>query len=207
MSYRPIPMCINILRRFIIGNMGNPVITRLGKTQFWYKNYNPDFQYSTKLKTYKTFEYLIKVYFSYGLLNTNVLFFNNFWYKNTVFKTKTTLIGHKKNNIHYRKYYYSHQTLTIEHSYFKRLKTPEFFPLKLYLLCYNNWVILSIQWFKPVKKLNLNSTAALSLNSTTKFNKPIISKSENNYKKSSKRLQIIYYLLRKHYNYQSKYSF
>jgi len=207
MSYRPIPTCINILKRFIIGNMGNPVITRLGKTQFWYKNYNPDFQYSTNLKTYKTFEYLIKAYFSYGLLNTNMLFFNNFWYKNIVFKNKIALIGQKKSTIHYRKYYYSHQTLTIEHSYFKRLKTSEFFPLKLYLLSYNNWVILSIQWFKPIKKLNINTKKTHNIKLTTQSNQPIISVLGNDYKKSSKRLKIIYYLLRKHYSHQTKYYF
>lgn len=188
--------------------MGNPVITRLGKTQFWYKNYTTDFQYALKLKTYKTFECLIKTYFSYGLINTNVLFFNNFWYKNVIFKDKTMLISQKKNILHYRKYYYSHQTLTIEHSYFKKLKTPEFFPLKLYLLNYNNWIILSVQWFKPVKKISLVSENKTHLSSSSKLNYPIISKLTKNRKKICyKRLKIVYYFLRKHSNYHTKYYF
>jgi hypothetical protein len=57
----------------------------------------------------------------------------------------------KNLNLYFRKYYYAHSTLTIEHSYFIRLKTPEYFPLKLYVLRYMNWLITSIQWFKPMK--------------------------------------------------------
>ena len=114
----------------------------------WYKSYYSDFSYSSLFKKISSFEKFLNKYFQYGIFYKNNLFTNKFWFKNI----KNTA---SQNNtpLYFRKYYYSHQTLTIEHSYFIRLISPEFFSLKLYILRYNNWVIASIQWFKPLKPL------------------------------------------------------
>jgi len=131
--------------------MGNPTITRLGRTQFWYKKWYTDLSYNSLVKTTYNLETLLNFYFKYGLSFTNNFFFHNYWYKNSFFK-KTIYNQETKNlALYFRKYYYAHQTLTIEHSYFLRLKTPEYFPLKLYILKYSNWLVASIQWFKPLK--------------------------------------------------------
>jgi len=131
--------------------MGNPTITRLGKTQFWYKNWYTDKKYSFFLKKINTFEALIKIYFNYGLFFYHNFFYHKFWYKKPpMFNYQT------RTNNYFRKHFYSHQTLTIEHSYFIRLKTSEYFPLRLYLLKYNNWLIATVQWFKPFKQSSLD---------------------------------------------------
>jgi hypothetical protein len=134
--------------------MGNPTITRLGRTQFWYKKWYTDITYNTLLKTTHTLETLLNFYFQYGLFFTKNLFFHNYWYKNSFFKKHNYNQNSKQKSLYFRKYYYAHQTLTIEHSYFLRLNTSEFFPLRLYVLKYTNWILASVQWFKPLKTTN-----------------------------------------------------
>jgi hypothetical protein len=46
--------------------------------------------------------------------------------------------------------------LEIEHTYFLRKKTGEFFPLRLWLMRYSNWVIVMFSCFKPIKLKKLN---------------------------------------------------
>jgi hypothetical protein len=145
------------LKRFFIGNMGNPVITRLGKTQIWYKNWYTNLHFSKTLKIIHTFEKIINSYFNYGIFYTKNLFHHSFWYKTHTFNQKNNYIDVSSNRsinneLYFRKYYFSHKTLTIEHSYFIRLSTPEYFPLKLNVLSYNKWLVVSLQWFKPFKK-------------------------------------------------------
>jgi len=139
--------------------MGNPTITRLGRTQFWYKKWYTDLTYNSLLKTTHTLETLLNFYFQYGLFFTNNPLFHNYWYKNKFFKTNNYNQKDKQKSLYFRKYYYAHQTLTIEHSYFIRLKTPEFFPLRLYILKYTNWLVASVQWFKPLKTVKISKSS------------------------------------------------
>lgn len=134
--------------------MGNPIVTRLGITQFWYKNWHNNFHFSKTFKIMCTLEKIVNTYFNYGIFYQNNFFHHSFWYKNLLLKQNILEKNIFKKNLYFRKYFFSHQTLTIEHSYYIRLKTPEYFPLKLYIMKYRNWVIASLQWFKPLKKSN-----------------------------------------------------
>lgn len=91
---------------------------------------------------------ILKFFLNYGLSFQKNIFHNFFWYKNI----KTTNIKF------FRKYYYSNDLLNIEHSFSLRLGSGEYFPLKLWILKYNNWLVLSYLWFKPVKYKNFNKT-------------------------------------------------
>jgi len=173
--------------------MSNPTINRLGQTQIWYKNYYSDFSYSEFYKTITTFEKLLNIYFNYGLYLQNNLLFSNFWYKNYKphVNKSNSFFQKYHTSLYFRKYYYTNKTLAIEHSYFLRLKTPEFFPLRLYIMSYNNWIIASIQWFKPSK----NSSTIKS----TKIGKNIINTIiTNNLPSTSQitRLKLISYLIK-----------
>jgi hypothetical protein len=157
--------------------MGNPTITRLGRTQIWYKKWYNDSSYKSTLKTTHTFENLLNYYFSYGLFFHKNFFYHNYWYKNKLFYKNNYNHTLKNLKLYFRKYYYAHQTLTIEHSYFLRLKTPEYFPLKIYILKYNNWLIASLQWFKPLKSYKSSNSykntkvSTQSLSVTSKYEK------------------------------------
>jgi hypothetical protein len=176
-----------------MGNMGNPVITRLGVTQIWYKKWYNNLNYTKTLKQVYTFEKLIKFYFKYGIFYYNNLFKNNFWYKILVKKKDNTPYS---NILYFRKYYFSHRTLTIEHTYSIRNTTPEYFPLKLFIIKYNSWFIISVQWFKPFKKHSHKNTSDRTHNNFN--NKKLIlntSKVDTSLKSSKKRLLISLFLI------------
>jgi len=145
--------------------MGNPVITRLGRSQIWYQKWYTDSKYSTNIKLSKSFNDIVKGYFNYGLFFTNNFFVNVFWYRNTPYdQTKSP-----QTSLYFRRYFYAHDKLTIEHTYLIRNCTPEYFPLRLYILKYSNWLILSLQWFKPVKHKRGTVTTATTKNGTNKL--------------------------------------
>ena len=166
--------------------MGYPVITRLGRNQFWYKKWYTDFSYSELFKKITTFEALLSFYFYYGILNApNAnLFYLYRWYK----CTNNHANPNSNFNSYFRRYYYNHQTLAIEHTYTIRLKTLEYFPLRTYALKYSNWIILSIQWFKPVKVNYFRKN-----NSSSNKLKPIISKNKLS-NSLNNRTKLVYYL-------------
>jgi hypothetical protein len=129
--------------------MGNPVITRLGRHQLWYRKWYTDNNPLKTIKILSTFDKIVESYLNYGLTFNSNIFLHNYWYK-TKLNTKNN-----NNNIYFRRHYYEHRTLTIEHTYLIRNKTPEYFPLRVYILKYLKWVIMSVQWFKPLKATKL----------------------------------------------------
>jgi hypothetical protein len=133
-----------------IGNMSNPVITRLGTNQFWYKHWYSDKLFAANLHQDKSFEALIKFYLDYGLTfnsNPNV---HEYWYNPSFKKYRTE--NAVTNLRFYRRYFYTNDIMSIEHSYFIRHFSGEYFPLRIWVMRYMNWVILCVQWFKPIKK-------------------------------------------------------
>lgn len=166
--------------------MSNPTITRLGKTQMWYKNYHSDFKFSSVFKKISTFENILTAYFNYGLFYQSNPYNTYFWYKNSLRSDKSLYKNYS--SLYFRKFFYSHNTLTIEHSYFIRQKTLDFFPLRLYILKYGNWIVASIQWFKPIKTIKksfYNSKNSISNNHTLIFPASL------NPNRSTKRLTLV----------------
>lgn len=184
--------------------MSNPTITRLGKTQFWYKKYYSDFSYTSTYKKYSTFETLLNNYFTYGIFLKNNILMHKFFYKNYV-NNNNLQPKNINSSLYFRKYYYAHSTLTIEHSYSLRLKTPEFFALRLYILKYNNWIVLSIQWFKPLKN-TIKSKNLLNI----KKSRPVLTSTKINSTKKLKRTSLLILFLKKvlvNSSYKLKYTF
>jgi len=133
-----------------MGNMGYPVITRLGKNQFWYKHWYSDKAYASNIQQSDLIEKLIVFYLKHGLTYTSNFFIHEYWYKNTKTNVRTEVIEEQL-KLYFRRYFYAHSVLSIEHNYLLRHKTQEYFPMRTWVLKYNNWVIFSVQWFKPVK--------------------------------------------------------
>jgi hypothetical protein len=127
--------------------MGNPVVTRLGLNQFWYSHWYSKTNYSLFYKQSKLIVQFLKIYLSYGVTFTNNFYLHQYFFNNISKK-------YSKNNVikFYRQFFFSNSILGIEHSYFLRYKTDEFFPGKLWFVNYSNWVIIYFQCFKPQKK-------------------------------------------------------
>ena len=175
--------------------MSNPVITRLGINQFWYKHWYSDKFFSENLKQDISINNLVKLYLDYGLtFNSNPLV-HDYWYKPTLKKLKQTFL--KKKMLSYRRFFYTNQALDIDHSYLLRNKTGEYFPMKFWLFRYSGWVIFSVKWFKPFKvskKTRFFSKTHLNVSSIFE-----VSKTHNNLT-NLKRLKIIIYLFLKKFN-------
>lgn len=148
--------------------MGNPIITRLGVQQFWYNHWYSDNNISLNLQQDKLFENLIQIYLMYGLNIKENLFIHEYWYgKNKYIKKLRLNYGNQTKNTFYRRYYYTNTVVGIEHNFLLRNQSPEFFPFKLWLFKYNNWIIFNVVWFKPMKgknKINILSDSASAAN-------------------------------------------
>jgi len=181
-----------------IGNMGNPIITRLGINQFWYKNWYSDKLFSANLHQDRSFELLIKLYLDYGLTFHYNPLIHEYWYKSGYKKLRT--LNHTQNMNSYRRFFYTNESLDIDHSYLIRNKTGEYFPMRTWFFRYLNWVILTVQWFKPVKKKILKKKFYTNQNSVSSIHE--FSNSANS--KNFSRLKYLIYLFCKKYNLSKK---
>ena len=130
--------------------MGNPVITRLGINQFWYKHWYADNFYSQTLQEDALLTTLVPFYLNHAAAFKTNPFLHEYWYKNT-FKSMRIERHQYRNLQNFRKYSYTNTRLGIEHSYLIRYKTGEYFPMRLWVMRYSGWVFLSVSWFKPIK--------------------------------------------------------
>jgi hypothetical protein len=142
-----------------MGNMGHPVITRLGINQFWYKHWYSDTSKQMNLKQDDAFEQLLTLYLNYGLTFKTNPFIHEYWYKKHAKKVR--VVDQELKNIKFfRRFFYTNNNLSIEHSYLIRHRTAEYFPMRHWVLKYGNWVILQVHWFKPLKTKTKPKTMA-----------------------------------------------
>lgn len=132
--------------------MGYPVITRLGLSQFWYRHWyaNSNSSYFMNFKQDLIFTHLFKMYLNYGLTFSNTLFMHEHFFNYKYRNIRLNLL--LKNLRYFRRFYFSNYNLGIEHSYFLRYKTGEYFPLRLWIIKYSNWLIICFNCFKPIKQ-------------------------------------------------------
>jgi len=180
--------------------MSNPSITRLGINQFWYKHWISDLNYSQNLQQDKLLTLLIKLYFDYGLSHKSNIFVHEYWYKFNNSKRIKLQSEFRAYNSFFRRFFYSNDVVGIEHTFLLRNKTPEYFPMNLWLFKYMNWVIISVNWFKPLKQKTQKHhsvASASAINTITKFSSP---------KNLKKRLKLVYlYFLQLNKNSKSYY--
>lgn len=134
--------------------MSNPTINRLGVNQFWYKHWYSDTFYQAQLQQDNIGEKLIRYTINAGSTFNSNPFVHEYWYKKSL-KNKRKL---KESNTSkfFRRYYYSHSMLGIEHSYLIRNKNIEVFPMRIWVFRFSNWLIFSFQMFKPLKGKNVS---------------------------------------------------
>ena len=166
-----------------MGNVSSPIITRLGIKQFWYKHWYTDAgkTYSKNLRVDTAIEKLLTIYFSYGLLYARSPLIHEYWSTN---QFKSIRRDYADRCEHwYRRYFYKNSRLNVEHGYVGRIRSGEYFPLKLWAMRYNGWLILIVSWFKPAKtrskklfkldsnRVMLTTSAIVGLSKTKSFNR------------------------------------
>ena len=129
--------------------MSYPVVTRLGVNQFWYRHWYTDTLYNQSCHQDLIFEKFVMLYVDYGTNFNQSMFIHEYWYTKP---SKAIRLSPLKTYMkYYRKYYYSNTTLGIEHSFLIRNHSGEYFPMRCWILKYNNWIIISLKFFKPLK--------------------------------------------------------
>ena len=178
--------------------MGFPVITRLGINQFWYKHWYSKNNFFLNTKQDKLIFKLFKLYINYGVSFPTSIFFHEYF-----FSRKSRNLRHKivfKNWKYFRKIFFSCDSLEIEHTYFSRKKTVEFFPMRLWLFRYSDWIILAFSCFKPFKSKFLKNKNAVK-KETHSINPTF------NTVKQRKQIKIFYLFLKKAFFKKYNYGF
>jgi hypothetical protein len=124
--------------------MSNPSINRWGINTFWYSFWYSDNRYSENLKQDSLFIKLLNLYLYYGVNTSINIFANVYWYSKQ-FKTLHLLP-------YSRQLTFKNPLLQTQSSYSLRHKTDSIYPMKLWLLKYNNWLVINLYWFQPFKK-------------------------------------------------------
>jgi len=134
----------------LIGNMGYPVVTRLGVNQFWIKHWYSDTNAQENMQQDRIFEKLLLLYLNYGLSYPTNIFFHEYYFSKA--HRRPGFSNAEQKNKYFRSFFYSNSLLTIEHSYLIRNRAGEYFPMRLWHVKYNSWVILAFNCFRPLKQ-------------------------------------------------------
>ena len=184
-----------------IGNMGYPVVTRLGVNQFWIKHWYSDCNAQENIQHDKVFEKLLLLYLNYGLSYPTNIFFHDYYF--TKAYRRPGFSNLEQQTKYFRSFLYSHSVLTIQHSYLIRNRSSEYFPMRLWHVKYNNWVILAFNCFRPLKQKHSRrrvfekrdaNGVAVSLSTTTSAS-------------ASRRFKILYLYTRNLFKHSLLYSF
>lgn len=127
-----------------MGNVSNPCINRWGMNTFWYRFWYSDTNYSSNLNQDRNFTKLLNIYIYYGLSVPHNMFYSSYWYKSTL-KTLNT-------PQYYRHISIKNKTLGFTSTYRLRNRTLDLYPMKLWVLKYDHWIIINFYWFQPNKK-------------------------------------------------------
>lgn len=130
--------------------MSHPSINRWGLNLFWYRFWFNDKINSLINHQDRLFDKFILIYIHYGLLNYKNFFINKYWYPgNDLFLTKyrTDILAKYFRIVEYR-----HQTLKDYKTYKLRIKLKNFYHSKIWILRYQNWLIINFYGFLPLTK-------------------------------------------------------
>lgn len=138
-----------------MGNMGNPLINRWGVNLFWYNFWFVDKNYHLLIKQDTILSKLIYIFLNYGILLPKNIFTNKYWfYRKFDFKNYF--------NYHNTKYFrivnFKNATTNVSSFYFNRMKLKNIYQGKLWILRYQNWLIINYYCFRPVTGKILKKT-------------------------------------------------
>ena len=126
-----------------MGNVSNPSINRWGLNTFWYRFWYTDKLYSTHNSFDRIATQLIKLYLHYGLNVSTNLFYSPYWY--------SSVLTPSSKPTYFRWITTKNKTLGFKTSYRLRTQTTDLYPMKMWILKYDSWVIINFYWFQPNK--------------------------------------------------------
>jgi hypothetical protein len=138
-----------------MGNMGFPVITRLGINQFWYNHWVNDFSYKYNSKVVRVALDSIYMYFKFGVTLINSLNVSSYWFPKSV-KTKAISKIKADKNLYFRRKFVINERFSVNVSWDFNKTVGEYFPMRTWFMRYSNWTVIFTFWFKPIKNTSKN---------------------------------------------------
>lgn len=133
---------------FFLGNMSNPTINRWGLNLFWYRFWYNDKNSALTIQQDDIINKLILLYIHFGLLTPKNLFINSYWYSNYAFNYSK--IFSSTNLKYFRIVEYKNKINDDFKSYKIRNKIKNLYFSKIWILRYQNWLIINFYCFQPL---------------------------------------------------------
>lgn len=130
--------------------MSNPLINRWGANLFWYNIWYSDKNSPLWIKQDYFINQLIYTYVNYGLLLKKNIFADSYWH----FKKKINLLENQnEHNYKYVRMLDHKNKITGEVTQFStRIKVKNLYYSKLWILKYQNWIVINLYGFQPIIK-------------------------------------------------------
>ena len=139
-----------------IGNIGNPIVNRLGRNVFWQHFWYSKLKYNENPHRINLILKLLFLYLKFGLNLTKNIFFSTQWF----------LPSEKnKNTQHYYRWSFFYNNLSGGYTRHRfRIQSDTVYKTRASVLMYNNWLVVIIQWFEPDKYLRNRVTKLKQVN-------------------------------------------
>jgi hypothetical protein len=129
--------------------MSDPIINRWGLNLFWYRLWFNDWNPSINIHQDSLINKLVQIFINYGLSHYKNLFLNKRFFPHIINNYKNFLHDHA---IKYtRLVEHKNKTTGENRAFQQRLKAKNLFCSKLWILRYQNWLILNFYFFQPLK--------------------------------------------------------
>ena len=147
----------------LLGNMSNPCINRWGLNLFWYRYWYTDKIAPLNVQQDDIFSNLVYSYLFFGLLYPQNIFLNKYWYG---IKFNSPLFNQKLYNEKYYRYVEIKNLFSQEKANFRlRSETKQIYVSKIWILRYQNWLIINFYNFQSLKKFKVQRMKLLDKNS------------------------------------------
>jgi hypothetical protein len=141
-----------------MGNISNPSINRWGLNLFWYRFWYTDKNYSLVVQQDAFITKLIHIFINYGILFPKNIFTNRFWYSSEVL---TRNYYNEHNTKYYRVVNFKSEAMKINEFYYIRTKLKNVYYSRIWILRYQNWIIINFYAFQPPKNQTNNDPRRL----------------------------------------------
>lgn len=136
----------------LLGNISNPGINRWGSNLFWYNFWFNDKTRNQNIHLDSLINELVYIYIKYGLYTNKSIFINKSRFLNAGAEIRNYQSNH--DSIYFRAVEFKNRVLN-ETSILKiRINKKNMYKSRLWLLKYQNWLVINYYCFQPLSKKN-----------------------------------------------------
>lgn len=130
--------------------MSSPSINRWGLNLFWYRYWFADKNNAQIVHQGDLINRLILIYIHYGLVNPQNIFVSKYWYGSLTKQATSTRSD--VSSKYFRIAEYRSKIATERRSHRVRIKLKNIYFSKIWILRYQNWLVINFYCFQPMKK-------------------------------------------------------